>query len=484
VAAITPTETPQPAVVQPDTAATATAAWQSGDDDQDGLANADEVAAGTLPDSPDSDQDELDDLEETNQFKTDPLEADTDGDNLADGVEVSQGLNPLAADTDGDGLLDASDPDPSNLPTPTPTSPPATDTPTPEATATSVPTEEPTVTPTPGAVNVVSAPAGAAAPGVFQDFESQSAWRRGDQANGAFERTTAQTHSGSYAGQLDYNFPSANNDFVVFLQTRALGGRPTALTAWVYGDGAGHFLNTWIKDSGGQVWGMSFGQVSHTGWQQMTAQLDPNQPWPSGHISGPDNGAIDYPISFQALTLDDGNDGFSGQGTIYIDDLSSQEGAPVSATTPSPAATTAPAAPVAETPGAANSDFQLKIEKFSYVQPWGAPRNGDVCQTFKNQNWDDTQAGYRSLSVELSLTNNSASPIPDDWGGVVYVTGKGEQGLFCRYEYPGSGPPSGESRSVTFFTVIRQGDYIQYIRLQPLAGQQLELCLNSDGSTC
>jgi hypothetical protein len=230
---------------------------------------------------------------------------------------------------------------------------------------------------------------------------------------------------------------------------------------------------------------MSFGQVSHTGWQQMTAPLDPNQPWPSGPISGPDNGAIDYPLSFQALTLDDGNDAFSGQGTIYIDDLSSQEGASVSAATPTPAGAAATSAPVAETPDAANPNFELKIgQKFSYVQPWGAPRNGDVCQTLKNQNWDDTQAGYRSLSVELSLTNNSASPIPDDWGGVVYVTGKGEQGLFCRYEYPGSGPPPGESRSVTFFTVIPRSDYIQYIRLQPPEGPQLELCLNSDGSAC
>jgi hypothetical protein len=69
---------------------------------------------------------------------------------------------------------------------------------------------------------------------------------------------------------------------------------------------------------------MSFGQVNHTGWQQMTAVLSPSQPWPSGHMSGPENGLIDYPITFQALVLDDGNDGFSGQGVLYIDDLISR----------------------------------------------------------------------------------------------------------------------------------------------------------------
>ena len=80
----------------------------------------------------------------------------------------------------------------------------------------------------------------------------------------------------------------------------------------------------WIEDSAGQTWAMTFGPVSHTGWQQMTAYLDPAQPWPSGPIDGPDNGVIDYPIRFLALALDDGNDAFQGQGTIYIDDLAGQ----------------------------------------------------------------------------------------------------------------------------------------------------------------
>ncbi|HXV97555.1 MAG TPA: flagellar filament outer layer protein FlaA, partial [Anaerolineae bacterium] len=163
--------------------------------------------------------------------------------------------------------------------------------------------------------------------GTFNDFETASTWRRGDEPNGTFERSTAEAYTGDYAGQLDYRFSTPNNDYVVFLWSQALGGRPNQITAWVNGDGAGHFLNLWVKDSAGETWQFSFGQIKHTGWQQMSALISPNQPWPAGHIDGPSNGAIDYPLSFQALVLDDGSDDFSGSGTIYIDDLAGAEGA-------------------------------------------------------------------------------------------------------------------------------------------------------------
>jgi hypothetical protein len=123
---------------------------------------------------------------------------------------------------------------------------------------------------------------------------------------------------------LNYRFPTAGNDYVVFLQPRQLAGQPATISAWVYGDGSGHFLNVWIKDAAGEVWQMSFGQVTHTGGQLMTAVLNPAAPWPSGHISGPENSLIDYPISFQGLVLDDGADTYIGEGSIYIDDLTSR----------------------------------------------------------------------------------------------------------------------------------------------------------------
>jgi hypothetical protein len=80
----------------------------SGDEDGDGLTDADEVLVyGTDPCNADTDGDGLSDSEEILLVGTDPLNADTDGDGLSDGEEVLLiGTDPLNADTDGDGLSD------------------------------------------------------------------------------------------------------------------------------------------------------------------------------------------------------------------------------------------------------------------------------------------------------------------------------------------------------------------------------------------
>jgi hypothetical protein len=159
-------------------AATATVlaltAEAAGDNDGDGLSNAQELAATTDPDNPDTDNDGLNDGQEVNQFGTNPKQQDTDGDTLSDGAEVNQhGTSPTNPDSDGDGTPDGVEvnngtnpllpptatPTPSltppatNTPTPTGTTPP-TNTPTATSTATFIPTptETPTATftPTPG----------------------------------------------------------------------------------------------------------------------------------------------------------------------------------------------------------------------------------------------------------------------------------------------------------------------------------------------
>ena len=68
----------------------------------------DEIAFGTDPFDADSDDDGLNDWEETAIHGTNPLSADSDGDGMPDGWEVANGLDPLANDAandpDGDGL--------------------------------------------------------------------------------------------------------------------------------------------------------------------------------------------------------------------------------------------------------------------------------------------------------------------------------------------------------------------------------------------
>ena len=64
------------------------------------------LGRGTSPLAADTDGDGLSDGYEVTAVGTDPIKADTDGDGLSDGEEHSSGTNPLDADTDGDGLHD------------------------------------------------------------------------------------------------------------------------------------------------------------------------------------------------------------------------------------------------------------------------------------------------------------------------------------------------------------------------------------------
>ena len=160
-------------------------------------------------------------------------------------------------------------------------------------------------------------------------------WKRGDQPYGTFVQSSAQVHQGRYAGKLHYNFPTSQNDYVVFMQSHAIAGTPNVIRAWVYGDGSGHFLNVWVRDNGGQTWQVPLGQVSHSGWEQMLGRIQVGQKWPWTSIAGADNGRVDYPIHFAAIVLDDYPDTYAGSGTIYVDDLEAAE-----VSSPSPAATT------------------------------------------------------------------------------------------------------------------------------------------------
>ncbi len=80
-------------------------------------------------------------------------------------------------------------------------------------------------------------------PGVIVNFEHMGTWRRGDQPYGELAQTQEQVYGGSYAAKLTYDFPAVSDDFVVFAQSRNLGGTPNMFSAWVYGDSSDHFVN-------------------------------------------------------------------------------------------------------------------------------------------------------------------------------------------------------------------------------------------------
>ena len=86
------------------------------DDDNDGLADTDEILFGTNPFNPDTDGDGSFDGTEVDIAEgsgcPDPLVVDSDGDTISDGDEIAAGTSPCNVDTDGDGVPDNIDPAP------------------------------------------------------------------------------------------------------------------------------------------------------------------------------------------------------------------------------------------------------------------------------------------------------------------------------------------------------------------------------------
>lgn len=77
------------------------------DSDGDGLTDDEEAVYKTDPLDPDTDNDELTDGEEVKTYETDPLNPDTDYDGLKDGAEaLKHSTDPNKRDTDGGGVAD------------------------------------------------------------------------------------------------------------------------------------------------------------------------------------------------------------------------------------------------------------------------------------------------------------------------------------------------------------------------------------------
>jgi eukaryotic-like serine/threonine-protein kinase len=223
-------------------------------------------------------------------------------------------------------------PDPTATPSPAPTSAPA-------PTATVAPTSKP-----------AAAPVAAKASNVVLDFSDFGIWKRGNEPYGTFTQSTEQEHDGAPSAKLAYDIPAVANNYVVFTRVpnAPIPGQPPALSLWVYGDGSNQFLNAWIEDAQGEIRQFTFGRVAHTNsWQAMTLNLDTSAPWPQTHISGPDNGRLDYPIAFNSFVFDAEDPARTYQGTLFLGQMT--VGSASGPAAPAPAAglspTFTPAAP-------------------------------------------------------------------------------------------------------------------------------------------
>ncbi len=157
---------------------------------------------------------------------------------------------------------------------------------------------------------------------VVLDFESFGSWTRGDQPYGSLTPTDAIQHGGRASARLDYAFPTAGNDYVVFRRnwSAAIPGAPYALGLWVYGDGSGNTLKLWLRDAENEILQYTLGTVGPSGWRLLQAPLGGAvASW--DRITQGGNGRLDFPVRLEAIVLDDAPDTFTGDGTIYLDDL-------------------------------------------------------------------------------------------------------------------------------------------------------------------
>jgi hypothetical protein len=208
-----------------------------------------------------------------------------------------------------------------------------------EDTTVTPPAPTPTIgsTPTVGPPAPVNSSSTSACPGLIYDFEDGTGWRRGDQTWGELTFSNQQVYSGQLAGQLEYNIPAnATDNFFVYYRIGSplpIPGQPNAIRLQVYGDGSGNLLNAWIEDAQGQRWQFTFGQINHTGWQEMIAPLDPGRGWPNGPIGSVSTELPVYPLRFYAFVVDQPGTAAS-IGILFLDEVCTAEVLPTS--TPAP----------------------------------------------------------------------------------------------------------------------------------------------------
>lgn len=153
---------------------------------------------------------------------------------------------------------------------------------------------------------------------------------------------------------------------------------------------------------------------------------------------------------------------------------------------PTPTPAPAPSGGQVATGPSSSGGYTLALgSQRRYEQPWGAAVAGDVCRSYRENNWDNGNPNFRGFNLELLLTNQSNAPVPDGWTPT-YTTQGGQSGRFCYHPYPdgrGTDVAPGTTGSVTFFALVPADDYVNSVRLD-VNGQVLQFCLNSNGEYC
>jgi hypothetical protein len=93
---------------------------------------------------------------------------------------------------------------------------------------------------------------------------------------------------------------------------------------WVYGDGSSFDLKVQLRDTQGEILQYRLGKIGPPGWQQLVAAI--NGPVEPGNRIRFVDGKLDGDITLQAIVIDDDPDTRTGEGVVYLDDLTGYSG--------------------------------------------------------------------------------------------------------------------------------------------------------------
>ena len=154
----------------------------------------------------------------------------------------------------------------------------------------------------------------------FEDAAPKWTVAVGDQhASARMHQDSTERHGGHTALRLDYEFVGKREYEYVQLNGPAEFAKPgLGMGFWLKHDGTPFVVRLRFTDSGGECHQVETLHRSEAGWQFVVGWADSR----STSWGGDANGRLDYPLSLAGICVDRPRVGFTGSGSLWLDDAS------------------------------------------------------------------------------------------------------------------------------------------------------------------